>query len=201
VVTQDEFFLEHIETIRKSNEGGKEIAYLNCSKCSFNRSAPHRAELYTIGRNVWAREHFEFINGKTEILEEPIEIQNIEEELLATRKNEQDYWLKLDNLTENIPDDDADIRTIIDYFASVVRDKSVQHIDSEIVQKKYNDWVTYYNKHGKVDENLSFSEIRYWQFRITRLMHFDSISINEDWKTSQPFFIDLLRRARELKLK
>ena len=75
----------------------------------------------------------------------------------------------------------------------------MQHIDSEIVQKKYNDWVKYYNEYGKIDKNLTFSEIRYWQFRITRLMHFDSISINEDWKTSQPFFIDLLVRARELK--
>jgi hypothetical protein len=200
VVTQDEFFQEHIETIRKNNEGGKDIAYLSCSKCSFNRSAPHRAELYTIGRNVWAREHFEFINGKTEILEEPIEINYTEEEqLLAIKDIAQDYWAKLDNLSENIPDDDADIRTIVDYFASTIIDKSVQHIDSEIVQKKYNDWVKYYNQYGEVDKNLTFSEIRYWQFRITRLMHFDSISINEDWKTSQPFFIDLLRRARELK--
>ena len=200
MVTQDEFFQEHIETIRKNNEGGKDIAYLSCSKCSFNRSAPHRAELYTIGRNVWAREHFEFINGKTEILEEPIEINYTEEEqLLAIKDIAQDYWAKLDNLSENIPDDDADIRTIVDYFASTIIDKSVQHIDSEIVQKKYNDWVKYYNQYGEVDKNLTFSEIRYWQFRITRLMHFDSISINEDWKTSQPFFIDLLRRARELK--
>ena len=62
-IERSEFFKIHIEQTEVREVDGQKLVFLTCDKCDFKRIDKHLMQTYLIGRNIWAGQHYDYINN------------------------------------------------------------------------------------------------------------------------------------------